>query len=325
MSPFTMPGWIGLVDAAGVVVAFGVWLFVVDERWAFLRPAVGVTGVLLLVIQVAQRMSALTTTSFTLWSPFFRENDSGDPLLAILLLTGGAVLGLVAATHGPGPDDVPEAEEEEVEAEEREPAYAAPARAWSSTEVLGDAPHHDGAPPPPPEPRLRVAPLLSRGVAVPLLALALALALPVQSITEARSEPVHAPVHLAHYVLHGLTGLMLGLALLGAAVWLDIWERWLVAVAFALVAAGSVVEAAWPVTLSNENWIYFASGLGAGLAAPALLRVLRRLRAPGRLPLVAGSAVALLLVAGLGYATMRVVYSGYFRFSSTAVEGSDGG
>lgn len=314
----TGPWWLGLVDAAAVLAVLGVWLLLVDERWSSLRPVAGVAGVVLLALGAGQLLARMQSTMFQVALPHGAEADGfgPGPWLVALLIVLGVAAGILAATHGPGPDDVAEDDEPEPVDEEPEPEYVAPARLWSDAEVVGDAPHHDGSPPPAPEPRLRVDTLLSRGVAGPLLAVAFALALPVTGSVQRLPPGVRGSAHPWQYAYHALGGVLVGGALLGAALWLDVWERRLVAFAFAVLAAGVALEHAFTGTFANPYWVPFATGLAAGLFAAALVRVLRRLRAPGRAHLVAGAAIALVLVGGWGYAYARSYYASFVSFTS---------
>jgi hypothetical protein len=195
---------------------------------------------------------------------------------------------------------------------EPEPAYVAPARVWSSTEVLGDAPERPSrAPRLPRAERVRVP---SRGVAVPLLALAVGLGLPVAPYGAVNGLIGVGHVRVAHVASHVLAGLIAGGALAAAALWLDVWERALVLGAFALLAVGVAVGAAFPRTVANGYWTFGAAGVAAGLVAPGVVRALRRIDPPGRLAILAGTGVAIALLAGVAFAQARAIFPGWTSY-----------
>jgi hypothetical protein len=298
--------WLGVADAAGVLLALVLWLLLVDERWGPVRDAVRACGTALLLLAVGRALDRLTTLGFALGSPgFLSDAESGRHWTDLALCAAGVAAGLFLATWDTSADAAAPAEEpvvqEQVEAPE---PVSIPDRAWSRTEVIGDEPEPAGA--------LRLAlPLpdtyaarfssATRGVASPLLAVAAGLGLPLFATAQftffsrfffaGRSE-----TNALQVTAHVLSGLMLGAAVAGVAFALDVWERRLAVAAFALAALGALLYGGWPTTFENEYWIFVATGLAAGLTAPATLRVVRRAAFMPRRALVAGVAVALGLV-----------------------------
>jgi hypothetical protein len=302
------PHWIGLLDALGVLLALGLWLVLVDEAWARLRMVAGAAGAVLLLLVTGRALDRLAAFGAALGFPgFFSGPDDGRHLLDLALVSVSFGIGLVAGAYGVSSDDevAAEPDEEDVTPEPERPPI--PARAWSSTEVLGeaDALEHgaaagdaDGTEPP----RLprTLDPAAMRGVAVPLLAVAIGLGLPVLSFTTSDRTftlfGTGAHPGAAGIAAHVLAGLVAGGALLGTAVALDVWERRLAALSFALLAVGVGMHASWPAPFANEVWSVVAIGLAGGLLAPAALRVLRRALRGDRTALVTGGVAALLLV-----------------------------
>ncbi len=326
---FTNPGyapwWTGLFDAAGVLLALGVWFVVRSEAWSRLRDHAGVAGSVLLLLVAGRQLAVLSATGFPVGFPgFFGVDESDRNLLGLALLLGCAAAGVFAASYGSGDDDLERGADTDAEPEpEPEPVVVAapiPTRAWSRTEVLDDRPERD-APRVPRAARARTLPrpwaddpATFRTVAVPLLAVALAVALPLQA------QPVSGGFDsfgivpqgsFAEVVAHLLTGLLVGGALLGTAIALDVWESRLAVSAFALSALVLGVHRAWPGMTANDLWAPAMIGLAAGLLAPAVPRVLRGLVVVDRPTLVAGAAVALALAflasAAAGYAAGRIL------------------
>jgi hypothetical protein len=303
--PVPGPHWLALVAALGVLLTLALWWVVTDERWSAARPAVTVAGAVLLLTTaglLVRRIGTLTYVAAGRGS--FLPSDSGHAWLDVGLAAVGVAAGLAFATYAAGDDDRPA----DVGVPAPAPEYI-PARAWSPTEVLGDAPgepddeepdeeSYGDADEDPDEPRVPItARVLDRGVTVPLLAVALALALPTQVLPGFGGLDRTAYPANADRVLRALlAGLLVGGALLGAALALDVWERRRTAAAFALLVVGVVLGVLSPRILGNEYWTVCAWGLSAGLVAPAVLRVLHRPVWGGRSPLLVGVAGAVLLL-----------------------------
>jgi predicted PurR-regulated permease PerM len=81
--------------------------------------------------------------------------------------------------------------------------------------------------------------------------------------------------------------------------------RW-PAAAFGLVAVGTGLTWAWPLTFANEFWSMFATGLAVGLFAGAGLSLLARAVAPDRRAVAAGVLAAVALVALSGFLAAKV-------------------
>jgi hypothetical protein len=291
--PTPGPHWLGLVAALGVLLAFALWWLVTDERWSAARAPVTVAGAVLLVTSTGILVRRLAIVAF--------YAASGGPFAAIEhrwtnvgLAAVGVAAGLYVATYGAADDDLPD---EDDDAPPAPPPI--PARAWSSTEVLGDAP--EGLPDDEEdldEPALPIAARFAdRGVTVPLLAVAVALGLPATALIGGFGESgAAAPANADRVFKSLLSGVVVGVALLGAALALDVWERRLAAAAFALVALGAALGIFAPDFLGNQYWSVLAWGLSAGLLAPAALRVLHRPLWGGRWPLIVGVAASVLLL-----------------------------
>jgi hypothetical protein len=307
--PTPGPHWLGLVAALGVLLALALWWVVTDERWSVARPVVTVTGAVLLLVPTGLIVRGVATLAYLVVDrgPFYRDAPHRWEHLG--LAVAGVVAGLFVATYGAADDDRP------TEAAPAAEPVAIPARAWSPTEVLGDAPV--GAPgeeayeePPVPRAGAIAARVLDRGVIVPLLAVAVGLALPTSQVLAGIGQFGSPAEANADRVLKALlAGVIVGLGLLGAALALDVWERRLAVAAFALAAVGEGLAVAAPSFLGNEYWTALAVGLSAGLLAPAALRVLHRPLWRGRWPLLVGVAAAMLLLGAndvLGARAQRV-------------------
>ena len=302
--------WAGLVDAAAVLLVLGVWLLL-DETFGFVRAVLRVGGAALIVAAtggvVQQAVGLVQVTVLRDAFAAASEEGGGDDraLVVLAVATAALVAGVVAATLGAEAydDEAYDDEDDEDDEEEPEPAPAVPFRsAWSRTEVLGDAPERragDPEPEPLPEPREPLA-LPPRVVGVPLLALAVALALPTASRVD--EAPVAAMSFLGDLSLvqvagHAVTGLIAGLALLGGVLALDVWERRVVAAAFAVTALGAGLGGAFLAPLANDYWVAGVTGATAGLLLPTVFRVLRRLPAASRPALVTGALGAAAVLA----------------------------
>jgi hypothetical protein len=329
MSPadLYLPHWIGLLDALGVMLAFVVWWLVTDERWDDVRPAVAAGGGLLLVVAVAGVLARLSGQVGRLTLP---DRYDGTPhgVADLVVLAVAGVVGLWAATQVLGPDEEPaldeETDEEADDADDAPAAPAVPARAWSGTEVLGgDAEEEDDDPwrPAPPE-WVRERRAGARGVGVPLIAIAVALGLPARAYLGLGPAGLFGSVVVTRYVgavevfSHLVDGLLLGGALLGAALALDLWERRAAVLAFTLLAFGTGLLNGFPRAVNNRWWSALGIGLAAGLVAPGALRALRRSDRPGRLATLLGVVGALALIVAAAYLTTRAATIGFTSYSS---------
>jgi hypothetical protein len=324
----TVNHWAGLIDAAAVLVVLGVWPLL-DESFSFLRAVLRVGGGALIVATagVALQRAVGLVQAAVLSDVFSRGTDgeTGDDRSLVILAVAVAALvaGAVVATHGTEayddepPDDDEEDEEDDVPAPAR---VALPMSAWSRTEVLGDAPERrawDPEPEPLPEPRSSRG-LPPRAVGVPLLALAVALTLPTAA--QVGDNPFAAMPYLGDVGLlqgagHAATGLIAGLALLGGVLALDVWERHVVAAAFAVTALGAGLGGAFLEPLANQYWVAGVTGGTVGLLLPAAFRVLRRMPAASRAALLTGVLGAAALLGAsmfLGAHAVRVLFEESF-------------
>jgi hypothetical protein len=112
-------------------------------------------------------------------------------------------------------------------------------------------------------------------------------------------------VHAVHAFSHLVDGLLLGGALLGAAIALDLWERRTALLAFTLLAFGTGLLNGFPRTFNNRWWSVLGIGLAVGLVAPGALRALRRAEPPGRLATVLGVLGGLVLIVASSYLRTR--------------------
>lgn len=315
--------WAGLIDAAAVLLVLGVWLLL-DESFSFVRAVLRVGGVALIVAaagEVLQRAIGLvqTTVLREAFSDAAEEGGGDDRSLVLLGVAAAAlVAGAVLATFGPEAyddeplDDDDDGDEDDEEDEPVPAAVAPPPRAWSRTEVLGDAPERrdwDPDPEPLPEPRVRLG-VPPRVVGVPLLALAVGLTLP--TATGADEAPLSAIPFLGDLGLtqvagHAVTGLIAGLALLAGVLALDVWERHVAAAAFGVAALGAGLGGAFLPVFGNDYWVAGATGAMAGLLLPTAFRVLRRLPAASRPALLTGVLGAAALLAMSMFLQAQVV------------------
>ncbi len=288
------PSWAGLLDAGGVLAVLLVWLALGDATTR-VRAAAGVSGGVLLVLAAGRAVERVSVVGFSAAVPGGLTGSNRSWLevgLGLAGLAAGAVAATLHAHHVALVDDDPAAPAD---------LPPLPASVWSRTEVIGDAPEHDGEVEPAPLPRPA-----QRGVAVPLLAVAAGIGLPVFSTLSSieRSFPIGfggSSLHWYAIARHVLAGVLAGLAVLGAAVALDVWERRLGVVAFVLAAVGIGANTGWPRTFLNEYWTFAAIGLAAGLLAPATLAAVRRATGVDRRAVLAGVAAAFLLLGVSAY------------------------
>ena len=290
--------WAGLIDAAGVLVVLGLWLFLNDSyRWA--RAAVAVAGLGVLVLVAGSTLQGLgqVTTEWVFSDTFEREGNEGA-LARLGVAAAAFVVAAVAASQGrEDHDDEPDDDEEDV----APPPSPLPASVWSRTEVLGEAPERrDDDPEPRPVLERRVPfGVPGRVVAIPLLAVAAGVALPTIQVSAFDRTALTGDLTAWRIALHAGIGMLAGVALLGAVLALDVWERRLVTGAFAVTAAGAGLYGAYLPWLGNEWWVAAATGIAPGLLLPALLRTLRRLPAVPRHALVAGVTAAMVMFGGM--------------------------
>lgn len=307
---FAAPHWVGLLELAGVLACLGLW-FVLRDVGARSRAVLTVCGGVLLLLAVGRALDrAYGVAAFAGFPGFFSE-DGTKHVVELALLAAGFVVGAVVASIGAG-----SGVEEDLAPEPAAPVALPPlpASVWSRPEVIGAGPEHDDdVVEPEPEPEPYVPPLpVSRGVAVPLLAVAVGLGLPVFGYSSALGSlgVPRSGTHVGTFGIaaHVAVGVLAGLALLGAALALDVWEERLAVAAFFGLAVGTALIASFPRTFFNEVWSFAGTGLVAGLLAPAVLAALRRVVKTDQRAVLAGALAALLLFAGSGVLATKAYF-----------------
>ncbi|HEU0132767.1 MAG TPA: hypothetical protein VFQ85_17440 [Mycobacteriales bacterium] len=325
--------WFGLVDAGAVLLLLGVWVLLDDTR-RWLRHAAVAMGAALLLAVAGSAVARIQSIASIVSIRDFFEEDKGRHVFDLVLLAVTTVAGLVFVafarddTAPAADDDGADLDEEDDDDGVVEEPVSLPQSAWSRSEVVGTTSHWDEPEEPAPAParRLPRLPRLrepaagwpSRGIALPVLAVAVGASLPMGGLGPALvpgsfNTAAAGGGTLLQLLRHAADGLVVGGAVLGVTLALDVWERRLVLWAFLLAALGAGLGGATFEPFGNEFWVMAAIGAATGLLVASAVRVLRSARTLRRSAFGAGVAGALLLLSAQAVVLGRIFASGFER------------